>query len=126
MVAQVPEPALVKSRPVAPWVTTAMVPMVVPALMAKVVVADPVDCRLTVPALTLAPVVTVPAGAASTVSVMGLVTLLEKPALETVALTDGVPELTLAATPTVMVMASVTPEFHAEVSVQVNVETSQV
>ena|ERR1700733_6852148 len=122
---QVPEPALVKSRPVAPCVTTEIVPTVVPALIAKFVVADPVNCNSTVPALTLAPVVTVPAGAELMLSVMGLVTLLEKPALATVALTDGLPPLTLAATPTVRVTASITLAPQAEVRVQVSVEMLQ-
>jgi hypothetical protein len=54
--------------------------------------------------------------------VIGLVTLLEKPALATVALTDGLPALMLAATLAVIVTGSLTPAPHAEVSVQVSVE----
>src|ERR1700722_18187574 len=124
--AQVPEPALIKSRPVAPWVTTAMVPTVVPPLRAKFVVAVAVDCNSTIPALTAGPLVTVPAGAAAMLIVTGLVTLLEKPALATVALIDGLPALMFAATLTVIVTGSLTPVLHEEVRVQVSVEATQV
>ncbi len=122
---QVPDPALEKSRPVAPCVTTEMVPMVVPALMAKFVVADPVDSNSTAPALTPAPVVTTPAGAVSTVIVSGLVTLLEKPALPTVAVTAETLPATFAAIPTVIVIVSLRLGLHAVINVQVNVEGVQ-
>jgi ABC-type amino acid transport system permease subunit len=102
-----------------------MVPTVVPPLMAKFVVAAAVDCNSTVPALTAAPLVTVPAGAAAMLIVIGLVTLLEKPALATVALIDGLPALMLAATLTVIVTGSLTPALHEEVRVQVSVEATQ-
>src|SRR3984957_8575286 len=103
-----------------------MVPTVVPPLMAKFVVAVAVACNSTVPALTAAPLVTVPAGAAAMLIVIGLVTLLEEPALATVALIDGLPALMLAATLTVMVTGSLTPALHEEVRVQVSVEATHV
>jgi hypothetical protein len=102
-----------------------MVPTVVPPLMANVAVADAVDCSSTVPAPVVPSTVTVPGGAEATVIVTGLVTLLEKPALATVALTAEMPALTLAATPTVTVIVSLTPELQAVVRVQVSVEALQ-
>jgi hypothetical protein len=67
VVVQVPEPALVKSRPVAPCVTTAIVPTVVPAADRKVgAVADAGRLQLNRPgADTRLLLVTVPAGANS-------------------------------------------------------------